>query len=32
MMPASLVDLPMYDINKAIPRGLDKTIPDRVQP
>jgi len=29
MMPASLVNLPMYDINKAIPRGLDKTIPGR---
>jgi len=29
MKPASLVDLPMYDLNKAIPRGLDKTIPDR---
>jgi glycine cleavage system aminomethyltransferase T len=29
MMPASLVDLPMYDTNKAIPRGLDKTIPSK---
>lgn len=29
VQPASLVDLPMYDINKAIPRGIDKTIPER---
>jgi aminomethyltransferase len=27
--PARITELPMYDKDKAIPRGLDKTIPDR---
>lgn len=29
MQPAHLVDLPMYDTAKAIPRGLDTAIPER---
>ena len=28
MSAARIVELPMYDKDKAIPRGLDKTIPD----
>jgi aminomethyltransferase len=29
MQVAELVDLPMYDVDKAIPRGIDKAIPER---
>jgi aminomethyltransferase len=29
LAPAELVSLPMYDPDKAIPRGIDKTIPER---
>jgi aminomethyltransferase len=29
MAAASLVGLPMYDPDKAIPRGLDRTVPTR---
>lgn len=29
LQPAALVDLPLYDRDKAIPRGLDRSLPER---